>query len=429
MHIKHLKISNILGIENLELQAGQFNLIEGKNGEGKTSILEAIKATLDGKAATANLVRKGAEQGDIVLVLDDNMTIERTIADKSSLVVRSENGKMSSPQTALNKLYDSLSINPISFITADKKTRVNLLLEAIPMILTSEHIEQLSAVKVDKTVYARHALESLQVIHKTAYDERTGINRAAKEKSNTVIQLKSTLPVGLNPDTDIESRLKELEETQKIQLDKRDAYFTMFEKDRNEQKELARLECEKIIAEARKDLDLKNQHFDAEYELKKNAKQSQFEEKHNPLMQEIGGLRSSLKQIASIEQTQKMIEQMVGDVDSLEAKSQNLTTVLATIEQIKLELLKDLPIEGLEIIDGEIFQNGVVFDRLNTAEQIKIALTIAQLRIGELKLLCVDGVERLDEEALNELRKQSEAAGLQLFLAKVSNSNLNIIQE
>jgi len=218
-------------------------------------------------------------------------------------------------------------------------------------------------------------------------------------------------------------------ETQERMLVKRNEYFSMYEKERNEQKELALLEYNRIVTEARLVLDEKYVHFEAEYQRKKADKQAGFEDKYNPLTEEIGGLRSSLKQIASIEQTQKMIEQMVGDVDSLEAKSQNLTTVLATIEQIKLELLKDLPIEGLEIIDGEIFQNSVVFDRLNTAEQIKIALTIAQLRIGELKLLCVDGVERLDEEALNELRKQSEAAGLQLFLAKVSNSNLNIIQE
>ena len=147
------------------------------------------------------------------------------------------------------------------------------------------------------------------------------------------------------------------------------------------------------------------------------------------MTEQIGGLRSSLKQIASIEQTQKMVEQMSAEVEILEEKSKNLTETLATIEQIKIELLKDLPIPGLEIVDGEILQNGITFDRLNTAEQIKIALTVAQLRMAELKLLIVDGVERLDEDAINELKQQADSQGLQLFLAKVSNSSLNIIQE
>ena len=124
-----------------------------------------------------------------------------------------------------------------------------------------------------------------------------------------------------------------------------------------------------------------------------------------------------------------MVEQMSAEVEILEEKSKNLTETLATIEQIKIELLKDLPIPGLEIVDGEILQNGITFDRLNTAEQIKIALTVAQLRMGELKLLIVDGVERLDEDAINELKQQADSQGLQLFLAKVSNSSLNIIQE
>ena len=429
MKIKSLKFSNILGIEDLELNAGQFNLIEGKNGEGKTSILEGIKATLDGKAATANLVRQGSDMAELVLVLDDNTVIERTIAEKSSLVVTNENGKMSAPQTALNKLYDNLSINPVAFLTVSKKERVNMLLEAIPMILSAEHIEQLSNVKVDKTVYAKHALESLQIIHKTAYDERTGINRAAKEKNNTVSQLKSTLPVGLNVDKNMEETLAELEQTQEKMMVKRNEYFAMYEKERNEQKELALLEYNRIVAEARATLDQKYEHFEAEYQRKKADKQAGFEEKYNPLTEQIGGLRSSLKQIASIEQTQKMVEQMSAEVEILEEKSKNLTETLATIEQIKIELLKDLPIPGLEIVDGEILQNGITFDRLNTAEQIKIALTVAQLRMGELKLLIVDGVERLDEDAINELKQQADSQGLQLFLAKVSNSSLNIIQE
>ena len=58
LRIAHLKISNILGIDELEFSPAGFNDIRGKNGTGKTSVLEAIKAAT-GKGHDATLLRKG----------------------------------------------------------------------------------------------------------------------------------------------------------------------------------------------------------------------------------------------------------------------------------------------------------------------------------------------------------------------------------
>ena len=46
MKIQHPRISNILGITELELQPQCFTQISGPNGTGKTSVLEAIKSVL-----------------------------------------------------------------------------------------------------------------------------------------------------------------------------------------------------------------------------------------------------------------------------------------------------------------------------------------------------------------------------------------------
>jgi DNA repair exonuclease SbcCD ATPase subunit len=70
MHISKVKITNILGIDELEFQPGQFNAFTGGNGSGKTSALEAIKAALKG-GHDATLLRNGADKGEVVLVLDD----------------------------------------------------------------------------------------------------------------------------------------------------------------------------------------------------------------------------------------------------------------------------------------------------------------------------------------------------------------------
>ena len=72
MRISHLKISNILGIDELEFDAGKFNEVSGPNGAGKTSVLEAVKAAL-GQGHDATLLRKLAalDAGTGPLFYDD----------------------------------------------------------------------------------------------------------------------------------------------------------------------------------------------------------------------------------------------------------------------------------------------------------------------------------------------------------------------
>ena len=84
--IAKIRINNILGIDELEFDAGQFNQISGPNGTGKTSVLEAIKATLRG-GHDATLLRTGAEKGETVLVLDDGTEIAKRVTPASRAAV------------------------------------------------------------------------------------------------------------------------------------------------------------------------------------------------------------------------------------------------------------------------------------------------------------------------------------------------------
>ncbi|MCQ4574556.1 MAG: ATP-binding protein, partial [Candidatus Brocadiales bacterium] len=70
MKVAAIKIHNILGIESLEIKPNSMTFIEGENGAGKTSVLEAIKAIIHG-GHDATLLRNGADKGEIVLVLDN----------------------------------------------------------------------------------------------------------------------------------------------------------------------------------------------------------------------------------------------------------------------------------------------------------------------------------------------------------------------
>ena len=47
MKVAKINIKSILGIDEMEIKPGKITLVEGRNGAGKTSILEAIKAALN----------------------------------------------------------------------------------------------------------------------------------------------------------------------------------------------------------------------------------------------------------------------------------------------------------------------------------------------------------------------------------------------
>lgn len=46
MKVLKINIKNILGLEALEIEPGSITEISGKNGSGKTSCLDAIRAAL-----------------------------------------------------------------------------------------------------------------------------------------------------------------------------------------------------------------------------------------------------------------------------------------------------------------------------------------------------------------------------------------------
>lgn len=122
MKISHVRISNILGIASLEFTAGKFNLITGPNGQGKTSVLEAIKSVVVG-GHDATLLRKGEDKGEVVLLLDDNTEIRKRVTSKSSpLDVIQDGGKVQRPTEIIRALTDMLSVNPVDFLAPRKRT-------------------------------------------------------------------------------------------------------------------------------------------------------------------------------------------------------------------------------------------------------------------------------------------------------------------
>lgn len=436
MQISQIKISNILGITDLEFTPEGFTQISGPNGTGKTSILEAIKSVLT-SGHDATLLRNGADKGEVVLVLDDGTELSKSVTPTgSTTAVRREGKKVTRPAETIKALTDVFSVNPIDFLLAPKKERVRVLLEAMPLEADAAHLAEISGIEV-KPAPGIHALHVINQVHTQVYDARTGTNRAVKEKAATISQLEAAVPpapAGVEgSEEQLQARINEANETRiathgriATKLDgiradtqsKIDAIRAKLQADIDALKAAAQAEVDAVNAEL------------AEQERRAAAARQKSDDTATaalqPLGQQLAIIRNDREAAGRRKQTLETIANLQTELGELTAEAERQTAALAAVEQYKTALLAELPIPGLEVVDGEILRHGVQFDRLNTAQQVEVAVEVAKLRAADLGVVCVDRIECLDTDTLDAFRKSALESGLQLFVTRVSDEDFSI---
>ena len=135
MKIIELRSENVKKVKAVEIKPKEnVVVISGKNGQGKTSILDSIWYALDGKTSLKNTpmpIRKGARRAEIQLVIDDFIVTRHwTENDKTYLKVTDGKGRTySSPQELLNSFIGQLTFDPLEFAQMKEKDQRELLLK------------------------------------------------------------------------------------------------------------------------------------------------------------------------------------------------------------------------------------------------------------------------------------------------------------
>lgn len=394
-----IRISNIMGISDLTIKPGTITEISGQNGQGKTSAIEAIRS-IGVKGHDATLLRKGETQGRVVIELEDGSEIVKTItADKTDRKLKGPNGERGGA-TAIEALIDVLSINPVEFLTADPKRQLEILIASIDITLTDEELSEAVGFKAR---VAGTPLECMSAMHKAIYDERTGVSRAVKEKKATLSQLSEAIPPNIAGDPDAE--LVGVEDALRI-------IATSFDSRRTEIERWKSRELQRINDKANADLqELLNQlNVDSQ-----------------PLIDRKAALQEQTKTKAAFAQQGRVIDQMGEQLEELVKEEESKTKALEGLKALKASKMENLPFQGLHIQDGRILVNGIPFERLNTAEQVKFAINLAVRRAGDLKIICVDGLERIDGIRYEKFKEAvSTMTDYQFIVARVSDQPLEV---
>lgn len=453
MKVREIEITNILGIDSLTIRPGALTVIEGRNASGKTSVLEALKAVLSG-GHDPSLIRNGADESEVLITLADGIELwKRITPERSTLTVRHPQfGKISKSQAWLDKIVDSISLDPVAFLTAAPRDRVNILLEAIPMQVSAEQLGFLPAAVLDGKNLDGHALEVLGAIGKELYDQRTGVNRAAREKRATAAQISGTLPPAAPiAEGGWAQKVEELRGTlSELQSGTRKRVEALREEARAAA-DAAKDACSKYVTEVNAELERRIAELRAEADrrkadvvAKRDAKitaanehrdvllaqeQAAYEPHLKELNEQLGQARAMLEQETRAAQTRQFVERLQTDATDLERQSEQLTEAMRQLDSVKASLLEKLPIADLEISGGDILVDGIQFDRVNESRRVRLAIEIARLRAGELSLIVVDNIERLDSASFEIFKAAALESGLQFIAAKVTDSQLQVVTE
>ena len=132
MNITKIEIKNLFGIKEYR-QGGNSVELTGTNGEGKTSVLDAIKYALTNKSTRDYIVHKGETEGEIIVETDTGLSIDRKArinkADYKS--VKMNGVEVNGPEAFLRDLFTPLQLNPIEFMSMDKKQQNAIILDMI----------------------------------------------------------------------------------------------------------------------------------------------------------------------------------------------------------------------------------------------------------------------------------------------------------
>jgi DNA repair exonuclease SbcCD ATPase subunit len=475
MRITKIKIKNLFGIKEYEADGRSVELI-GKNGAGKTSVIDAIRYALTNKSDREYIVRNGETEGEILIETDNGLRINRKSrtqqADYKSI---KQNGtEVGSPETFLKDIFTPLQLSPVEFMEMDKKQQNAIILDMIEYPWSLQTIKEWFGEIVPDVNYEQNILQVLNDIQSEKgyyYQLRQDINRDVRNKRAFIEEIAETLPEGYQAEkwekanlseiyTKIEKIRKENETIEKAKrlIENRDNKVRKFEADkeiaisaleretsfRSNQidKEVLQLE-ERIKALKTEKAGLETKKADKlaviESEFKANvakydAEIDEYRQYADMEPTDFADLQDEAETVekmkSHINEYHRMIN-LQNEVEELQAKSEELTRKIEKARTLPGEILETatIPIKGLSVRDGIPLINGLPISNLSDGEKLDLCIDVAIQKPNGLQIILIDGVEKLSTELRTKLYEKCKAKGLQFIATRTTDDeDLTVVE-
>ena len=127
----------------------------------------------------------------------------------------------------------------------------------------------------------------------------------------------------------------------------------------------------------------------------------------------------------------RRMQRMESEIDELVSKSNVLTSKIEKARLLPGEILKTatIPIAGLTVENGIPLIHGLPVSNLSDGEKLDLCVDIAIQKPNGLKIILIDGVEKLSTELRNNLYNKCKDKGLQFIATRTTDENeLTVIE-
>jgi len=428
LQIIGMTVENIKRIRLARIKPkGNVIVVAGKNGSGKTSLLDAIAWGLTGTSTVPTYpIRKGQRVGTVKIDLGDFIVTRHFThvdQDKSAkgltyvtklLIEGKRREQFPSPQSLLNGLMGKISFDPLAFTRMDDAEQLKTLRGLVTFDIDIDQVQN-------------------QI--KYTYDQRRDAGRIFDSaKARLAAMSKPDPDVPLKP-LDVEAITKKLEgaanhnnmvaqlKRKKASYEETAAHYAEEAKSKREQaaelrrqaEDMDRLAEECVLKEAEA--------------LALGAKVDVGEELDTAALSlEISNANSVNARISAAERyrlTEDEVKDASAEWDRLDAvlkeRTKYLDDALASAK---------MPIQGLGIGNEEVLYKGLPFAQASNAEQIQVSMALAMASNPKLRVLRIADGSLLDDDSFALIADAAAKNGFQVWIERVDTTGkVGIVME
>lgn len=395
--INSFELENVKRVKAVAYEPSQTGLtvIGGKNGQGKTSVLDAIAWTLGGAKFRPSMAeREGSYNSPKLEVkLSNGLIVTRSGANNTLKVVDPDGRK--SGQKILDEFIGQLALDLPKFIAMTPKEKAEELL---------------------KLLGVEEKLTALALEYNQLYSKRHAIGQIATQKEKYAAEL----PVFDDVPAEPVSASDLIKAQQEILL-------------RNAENQKKRGRVREIQAE-----------YDA-VSIQINQLEEKLRELHDQQARLADDLTDATKSAENLtDESTAELEAQIANVDAInqrvranqeheravieagEYKTEYnaLTEAIEDVKQKKADLLNSvkMPLDELSIEDGELTFKGKKWDCMSGAEQLKVSTAIVQALNPQCGFVLMDKLEQMDADCMREFGEWLEEKGLQVIATRVTTN-------
>lgn len=427
MKILRLQSSNIMKLVAVDITpTGDVVIVGGKNGAGKSSVLNSIAMALGGATmCPQEPIRAGESEAKIEVDLGDLRVTRRFSRAKepalpgevatldwgpttSTLAVTNKDGaRYPSPQAMLDKLLGKLTFDPLKFKDLDPKTQ-------------DAELRKLVGLDVSEIEGRR----------KAAFDQRAMLKKtlAIKEAQIVALVKYDGVPGTEVPLADITNEMAKAEEYKRLADDARleaeragDAMRIAHDSVTRAERVLEEAKRQVTIAEAA----LRNVGTSYDTAVKNHDACKITADAALAVVPDVVALRTKLSEAVATNakvRANAKYKDALAEVAILVDQVSDQNEIIESTDEEKLTVLQaaKFPVAGLSLSDNGVTFGGLPFTQASTSEQLRVSVAIGLALNPTLKVLLIRNGNMLDGDSLKTVAAQAEAAGAQVWVEWVT---------